>query len=214
MVQLVLDPARVDGTQAFVSVSLLSQKTRNFGFVPAVESLLPGDLILYSDTDTVSRLITASQERAGFAREHARWSHAAVYLDDGFLVEALPLSGVNQRSIYEGIPSGLLRFRRLQSLSPIDRYRVALRALSRLGQTYSIGKVPKLSLRMAAGLWKRRAAPDEKGIVICSQIYHDSVVEITRSYLDHCPVDAAVTPAHLSCSDDLVDLDIGWRRLL
>lgn len=214
MTQLVLDPARVEGVDAVASVALLSQKTRRFGFVPAVDSLLPGDLVLYSDTDTVSRLITAAQERAGFAHEHARWSHAAVYLDDGFLVEALPLSGVNQRSIYEGIPAGLLRFRRLQNLSPIDRYRIALRALSRLGQTYSVGKVPKLSLRMAEGLWKRRTAPNEKGIVICSQIYHDSVVEITRSYLDHCPVDAAVTPAHLSCSNGLVDLDVGWRRLL
>lgn len=211
--QIVLDPNSIADASREVSIPLLSPKTRKFGYVPAIDQLLPGDLVLYSESDFVARLIDNWQRRAGFSNDDARWSHAAVYLDDGFVVEAIPKGGVVQRSIYEGIPSGLMRFRRLVGLSDIDRYRIALRALSRLGRSYSISRVPKLSLSLGRGLWNRVAAPDEKGIVICSQIYHDSIVEITRSYLDQCPVDAAVTPAHLSYSGSMIDLEIGWLRL-
>lgn len=213
MPQLVLDPNKVADATRITSVPLLSPKTRKFGFVPDIADLLPGDLVLYSDTDTVGLAISGAQRVSGFAAEHARWTHVAVYLDEGFVVEAVPLHGVVQRNIFEGIPAGLMRFRRILSLSETDRYRIALRALSRLGLTYSITRVPKLSLAMIGGLWKRRPAPDEKGIVICSQIYHDSVVEITRSYLSQCPVDAAVTPAHLSCSGSFIDLNVEWLRL-
>jgi hypothetical protein len=213
MPQLVLDPKQTSQATIAKSIPLLDPKVRAFGFVPNTDRLLPGDLILYAQTDAVAAAIERTQRSAGFAAEDSRWSHAAVYLDQGYLVEAVPFGGVKQ-SVLHGVPDGLMRFRRIEGLSDIDRYRIALRALSRLGRSYSVGGIPKLGLRMLAGLWQRVAAPDQKGIVICSQVYHDSVVEITRTYLQQCPVDAAVTPAHLSCSPSLTDIDVGWLRLV
>lgn len=187
---------------------------RQFGFVPAIDRILPGDLILYGGIGKAGGWIEAAQSRAGFSDQDARWTHAAIYLDDGFVVEAVVRAGVVQRSIYDDIPSRPMRFRRVEGLSEVERYRIALRALSRLGRSYAIARIPSLGRRLWQGLWNGESEPDSKGIVICSQIFHDSVVEITRSRLEQCPVDAEVTPAHLSCSPSLVDIDVGWRRLV
>jgi hypothetical protein len=212
MPQIVLDAAKTSQTVDTITIPLLDPKLRAFGFVPDIDGLLPGDLILYAQTDAIAKAIQRAQVAAGFAEADAQWSHAAVYLDQGYIAEAIPFGGVRQSSIYS-VPDGLLRFRRLSGLSDIDRYRIALRALSKLGRPYSVGGIPKLGLRMFTGLWRRHATPDQKGIVICSQVYHDSVVEITRTFLQQCPVDAPVTPAHLSCSPSMTDISVGWRRL-
>jgi hypothetical protein len=211
--QHILDPSKTPTDSTPTNVALLPRRVRDFGFVPALEKVRPGDLILYGGTGKSGDWIKAAQARAGFSDEDARWTHAAIYLDEGFLVEAV-VSGVVQRSIYDDIPTRLMRFRRIDSLTDVERYRIALRALSRLGRSYAIAHIPSLGRRLWQGLWNGNRVPDRKGIVICSQIFHDSAVEITRSRLDQCPVDAEVTPAHLSCSTSLVDVEVGWRRVV
>jgi hypothetical protein len=214
MPQEILDPADLNTTAEAVSVPLLPARVRAFGRVPSVDVLEPGDLILYGGAGKLGKWIVAAQSKAGFAAEDARWTHAAVYLDDGFLVEAVVRGGVLQRSIYDDVCDRPMRFRRVPNLSDVDRYRIALRALSRLGRSYSTARIPSLGRHLWKGLWNGSSSPDQKGIVICSQVYHDAIVEIIRSYLHDCPVDAAVTPAHLSCSTSLVDIKVAWRRLL
>jgi hypothetical protein len=214
MPQEIPDPAHANSADEAVSVLLLPARVREFGYVPAIDALAPGDLILYGGTGKLGQWIVVAQSKAGFANEDARWTHAAVYLDDGLLVEAVPQGGVVQRSIYDGIGDRPMRFRRMPDLPDTDRYRIALRALSQLGRRYSTFQIPSLRRRLLKGLLNRAPGPDQKGIVICSQVYHDAIVEITRSYLQGCPVDAPVTPAHLSCSKSLTDLKVGWRRLL
>jgi hypothetical protein len=214
MPQEILDPADTNGAAGAMSVPLLPARIRKFGYVPAVDVLAPGDLILYGGTGTVGQWIIAAQSKAGFAQEDARWTHAAVYLDDGFLVEAVVKGGVVQRSIYDNVCDRPMRFRRIPDLTETDRYRIALRALSRLGRSYSTFQIPSLGRRLLKGLWNASPGLDQKGIVICSQVYHDAIVEITRTYLHACPVDAPVTPAHLSCSRSLMDIKVGWRSVL
>lgn len=213
MTQRVLDARDAQHARETIVISLLAPAVRRFGYVPAVDRLLPGDLVLYSGGSLASPVIATMQQTAGFAAHHARWSHAAVYLEEGLVVEAVVRGGVVQRSLYDGVHQGLMRFRRPRELSDIDRYRVALRALSRIGKGYSVSKIPNLALRMARGLWRPLQQPELKGMVICSQVYHDALVEITRGYLDKCPVDSPVTPAHLSCSDSFDDVDIGWKKV-
>lgn len=211
MPQLVLSPDHTAQATGSRALHLVDPKVRKFGFVPDIDRLLAGDLILYSSGKAVDA-ISIAQTRAGFSSDDARWTHAAVYLDDAYLVEAVT-AGVSQRSIY-AVPKGLIRFRRIKGLSEVERYRIALRALSRLGKPYSVGGVTRLGMNMLGGLWNRSADADLKGLVICSQVYHDSVVEITRSYLQHCPVASPVTPAHLSSSASFEDIDVPWLRLL
>lgn len=61
--------------------------------------------------DAVTRQIIAAQTRGGFGAEDARWQHAAVYLGDGYVIEAT-LRGVRYAPIYPYLGSYRLRLRR------------------------------------------------------------------------------------------------------
>lgn len=186
--------------------------------MPDVAKLLPADLILYSSPrgDKIGAAISAVQLAGGFAAEDARWTHAAVYLGDGHLVEAIPNGGVIHRSVYDDpqITSQLMRFRRKPDLSETDRYRVALKASAMLGASYSRAGAVSFGMTMLKGLWQPTSRIDLKGIVICSQVFHDTLAEITRQYLPDCPVRQPVAPAHLSFSPGLEDVEVSWLRLI
>ncbi len=107
-----------------------------------------------------------------------------------------------------------MRVRRRTTLSQIDGHKIALRALSMLGSRYSHPGVVALGWEMLKGLWSRPALSAHRHIVICSEVFHDAYTEITRNLLAGCPVNTPVTPAHLSATPDLSDVDIGWLKLI
>jgi uncharacterized protein YycO len=72
----------------------LNQKIRAFGYVPDFRALDLGDIILVSDSRLPSRVIRATQNSAGFAPPHTIWTHAALYIGRGQVVEAAPFGGV------------------------------------------------------------------------------------------------------------------------
>jgi hypothetical protein len=182
--------------------------------VPDLGRCLPGDLILFREPKpgVVSRGILASQLKAGFASEDSVWTHAAVYLEEAFVVEAVS-EGVVARSLYVDVPSRILRIRRQTSLSDVERYRVALRALRMLNTRYSKMEAVKLGWQMREGLWNGVGSPTFGRVVICSKVFFDAYAEITRSLLDGCPIDSPVTPAHLSATKSLDDVHVPWLKL-
>ena len=54
----------------------------------------------------------ASSQRELFANKHARWTHAAVYIGEGMIVEALPFKGVVDGHISDYLPTHNIRVRR------------------------------------------------------------------------------------------------------
>jgi hypothetical protein len=158
-------------------------------------------------------LIAHAQERAGFGQNDSCWTHAAIYLYDDFLVEAVPFRGIHARTLYLDIPSRDLRVRRRTQLLESERYQIALRALRLIGSRYSILSALKMGLGMLNGLWNDDAARRLDTVVICSNAFSDAYADITKSVLSGCPVGESVLPAHLSATDDLEDIEIGWVRV-
>ena len=86
MPQLLLDPTDTSSAKPLNSApEPLPQSVRKFGFIPDFQLWEPGDLLLFSavEMNGVQRAIVKAQERIGYADEHARWHHAAVYIGCG-----------------------------------------------------------------------------------------------------------------------------------
>lgn len=218
MAQLLLDPKHIQSTGPWVPQGPLPEAVRNFGYVPDFSALLPGDLLLFCPLapDWVSRQIQKAQRRGGYHTDDARWTHAAVYLGDGAdgLCEATTRR-VRTAEIFKYIPDHLVRVRRAPNLSVDERYRIALRALFRLRTNYGFGFVVSLFFRSFAGFWKGSKKPYSRlglGSVVCSQLYADSYAIVTQQMI--APRAAFdITPAALSDTSTLLDVQVSWKQL-
>jgi hypothetical protein len=107
MPQLVIDPNNRGIPAGQKSIAQLPELVRRLGHVPDLAQCKAGDLILScSIKPTFSeRTIISAQIRAGFSAEDSRWTHAAVFLYEDFIVEADPKRGVSSRSLYFDVPT-------------------------------------------------------------------------------------------------------------
>lgn len=212
MPQSVIDPRNAVAGDGALSKKTLPHAARQFRLVPDVGKLLPGDLILMRDINPgiAGRLVAHAQIRAGFSQDDGCWTHATIYLYDDFLVEAVPFRGIRARTLYLDVPHRILRVRRRLQLTEIERYKIALRALRLIGSRYSLWSAFKMGWGMLSGVWNENSARRLDTVVICSNAFSDAYADITKSVLNQCPVGESVLPAHLSATDDLVDIDIGW----
>ncbi len=213
MPQIIVDPANLGTLVDAAPLAAVPRRARAFGFVPNFRECLPGDLILFRDVapNIFGRAISHTQS-ATHSDENAQWTHAAVFLYDDQIAEAVPFSGVRTRSLYADIPNRILRVRRRRDLALEDRYKIALRALSMLGSRYSFEAALSIGWR-SLGFLDRVGAPKFGPIVICSKVFHDAHVEITRTLLQGCSIDAPITPAHLSATSSLEDIPLPWLKL-
>ena len=205
----------------------LPEVARTWGRIVDTTKLLPGDLILTRDTkpDDISEAISAAQEKGGFPKRHAQWTHAAIYLGDGehiceanFKVPNIPW-GVRMRSIYNYCDGNTaLRARRPKVHDDQQRIRIAIGAMTSLGKGYSFSQI--YSFAKAAysgrGFWQNgetRQRISRKPLV-CSTLYQDaynfSYQGVTVRMGTMC------TPAHLSASPDFEtdDPEIGWLEIV
>jgi hypothetical protein len=213
LVQQTIDPREI-GNAVDIPVAIVPPQLRQFGHVPDFRKCEPGDLVLSRSIKPgcIDKSITRAQKRAGFADEDSQWTHAAVFLYDTFVAEAIPRKGVRVHSLYNEVLGNVLRVRR-SDLTDYERSNLALRAATMLGVSYSVLTAFRLGLRMNSGLWNPGGILIYGKGVICSKIFFDAHLEIASLPLKECPLNGMVTPAHLSATPQLDDVQIPWIKL-
>jgi hypothetical protein len=203
----------------------LPKKTRDFGKLIDTTHLLAGDLLLTRDASGSSWItdgIADVQNRIGYGRSDAQWVHAAMYLGDGANVVEATIDGLfaggNVRITHlddycDG--SNILRFRRSGFLTQERQgWLVCIRALSRLGKPYSIGRALKAwwDVRVGGAV---AYGPEQKNIlsdgVVCSTLYADSFNQALRLSLGED--NGICVPAWFSATNDFVDVDVRWLQI-
>ncbi|MBV1864896.1 MAG: hypothetical protein KUG74_10725 [Rhodobacteraceae bacterium] len=208
-----LDPncAPVESEEGTVP-GLLPSRVRKFGYYPNIASFHSGDVLLFEPRSPtrISRAISKSQKEL-FADDHARWTHAAIYIGEGMIVEALPFRGVVDGHVSDYLPSHNIRVRRFDVKKEADQYRISIGAMKRRGRSYDLHKIPRIAKSLinvsdlTNGYGQRHT--------ICSQVCFDSILEATKVPLDECPLDGPVVPAHLSNTASLQDVPVGWVKI-
>ncbi len=211
----ILDPR--DGIPARPGKFLIEDKSiQRLGKYPDIEAIHPGDVLLFAPIrpNSACRIIKDAHIARGFAATDAIWTHAAVYLRGGLLIEAVP-PRVCITKLWHYVPDRLLRVRR-----PIGRrdpstfgYRLALEMSTRLGELYENDMFWRVPLYRYFR-WVRNGAVSASGRVFCSQVVADSFAALREGtiYQDGVDLDPflQVTPAHLSHSTILEDVAVDW----
>lgn len=189
---------------------------RTFGFFPNIDDWLPGDLLLVSATKPgwISRQIISAQKRGGYSEDDSRWHHAAMYIGDAHICEAVG-RGVHLVPLFDYIGEHKLRIRRDLGLPLELRFRVAVKALARMRNSYSRRSVLKLFFQSFKGFWEDSGihfAPLGVRAVICSQLYADAYAMATSKLINSNP-SVQVTPAALSETAQLADIAVYWKKI-
>jgi len=214
MPQIEIDPANRGSLATGTPIAELSRSVIRFGYVPDLRQCEPGDVILFRDAmPKISSKIISYAQGGSHVGAHARWTHAAIYLYDDQIVEAVPFPGVRTRSLYDDVPKmRIFRVRRRPGLSLQLRYVIALRALSMLHSRYSFKAAFGIGWR-SLGISSKVGAMSFGRVIICSKVVSDAYLERTRHLFQGCYPDHPVTPAHLSATTDLYDVPVPWLAI-
>lgn len=184
--------------------------------LPNPDDLMIGDVVLISPrSPTYSQKRIIAKHRNAHSLDHACWTHAAIYIGNGLVCEAV-LKGVREYPIFEYFKDYKVRVRRATFASEHERFLVAIRAMRRLGSKYSFGSI----YTIATTPKRRFSSPGGQNYshrggmrsMICSMLCFDSYFEVTNEN----PINDAVylpTPADFSMSGKFTDVAVGLLRL-
>lgn len=206
-----------------------------FGYLPDLGLLQRGDIVLVRPTQppappqdfirhclevgggSVAWYIQKVQERLR-QPPHSRWIHVGLYLGNDLLLEAVT-PRVTIRALSRYSPTHFIRVRRREGLSPEDQYRVCLHAARWVGDKYDVAGATGLARGLfgllSGGLFKAEAPEPTliKKSLICSELVHKAFLYGLGIPVGHAGGVRTPTPADLSETAMLQDVNVGWRKL-
>ena len=216
--QAILDPRNIRIIGKPLSAPLPVPKAlAELKAIPDASKLGAGDLILIASIDEdrskAAAAIRKAQSIAGYNDRDARWYHAAVYLGFDFRICEATRKGVKTASLLDYAATHLVRIRRAPQLDAETGWKISVLAACHIGTPYNVLSILKLAGRARKGYWLPRSDSAHVGSgMICSELYADSYAAATgRTLWNH--LSREVTPAYLSLTDQLSDIEVGWRPL-
>lgn len=217
MARPILDPlAAQDANWPEISFRVLNQNIRAFGYVPDDTALLPGDVLLVTGHGLAGRWIAQAQRRGGFADDHCQWTHAALYVGSGRVIEATPSGGVRIGLMVETCFNRrlLVRRRTADDIRLEHRYQIVIEALTALRRGYSLGVVPSMAWQaFRQTLWQPTSQRRNTLVRICSTVVGNAYSTAINLNLLPGQPGGVVWPADLSHSKELTDIQIGWLKV-
>ncbi|HTV49185.1 MAG TPA: hypothetical protein VMG59_12155 [Phycisphaerae bacterium] len=204
----------------------LPDTTRKFGKLIDTKKLCAGDLLLVRDVkvnDFVSKWISQVQNKGGYKDQDAQWTHAAMYIGDGYNVveatfDSLVRGGNVRITNLDKYCNGtsVLRFRRPKYIKEERQgWRLCIRALSRLNIPYNFAETVKMwfnTVLGGVGFYSEKVKYHTSRALICSTLYADSYNEAFNKNLgEKC---GACLPAFLSLSEEFDDVEVSWLKII
>jgi hypothetical protein len=198
---------------------------RKFGKYFDTSNWRAGDLVLTREINPgrIGRWIERAQVKGGYAKEDARWTHAALYLGDRLTVcEATfslwpPSHGIVQTALWDYCGDSAIRIRRPLAIDSAEAaWLLAIMALTQMRKDYDFGYVLRLaSIAFSGkGFWTAGTRSVlSPSALICSTLYADAFARQTGRTLGE-QNNGICTPAFLSQSDKFEDKNIGWLPIL
>lgn len=197
---------------------------QEFRKYPNVDEWQPGDLILTREfeLDAISESIREVQEKE-YGVDHAIWTHAAMYIGDGWRVCEATVDGVfsggdvrvSPLSMYTDATQAI-RVRRPSICvgRPEIGWQLVIEAMRQITSRYDalgIAKLAMARLMKPGGAYtaqpKRNRAP-----LVCSTLYAEAYYYATRISL--AALDDMCMPALLSKSALFEDVPLYWRKVI
>lgn len=201
-----------------------------FGFLPNINNLKPGDLILTSciEPSSPNKVMRLLQRRQ--TSTTSEWTHAAVYAGGWTVIEAVPFNksgkGVRIGSLIEYVPNHRLRFRRPKILinketheAEIMGLKIALQAALRVpNSSYGHVKIAQVGITLLKGIRYQYDPKNEedRNNILCSGLYSKCVSIATGQFIQpeaFITEDQPITPAMLAGASTMETLNVGWAKL-
>ena len=179
--------------------------------VPNFSEWRPGDIVLVANDGSKAGLgIQTAQGLARDARvrEAARFTHAAVYVGDGMLIDATVQSGISRRSVWYYCQRRALTLRRVPdaSIPAADIEAIAVAATRHIGEPYSLSAAVFSKLIPNTEPNPRR--------LYCSTFVGLVVAEATGLRLTANREHRPLHPATLAIHPELRAVELEWRRAI
>jgi cell wall-associated NlpC family hydrolase len=180
--------------------------------VPNFSEWRLGDIILVAtDGGKAGRGIQAAQamSRNERVREAARFTHAAVYIGDGMLIDATVQQPIMRRSVWHYCQRRMITLRRIPSaavnaISPSDIEAIATAAEAHIGEAYSL----------SAAIFSKlipNTEPDPKRLY-CSTFVGLVITQATGLRLTASREHRPLHPATLAVHPELQTVPLEWRQ--
>ena len=170
-----------------------------------------GDIVLIAGYGSAGILIQNAQlaSRNPLMNKGARWTHAAIYVGDGMVVDAAMSAGVMERSLWEYCEHRAITVRRLDdpSIPQAEIADIAARAKKHINKPYSAWQ----ALIAALG-WPPARVPNANSLY-CSTFAGLVVAQATTVRLWNDPAHQPFFPAIIAQHPELKPVTLEWRNI-
>lgn len=198
---------------------MLHKSALAFGRLPDMSTWRLGDVVLMAPNGDSSRLggaIREVQHRHGFGGSDSSWTHAALFVGNGEVVDVtssarLSASRVKVEHMSLFVPRARLRLRSSPFLTDAQRSAIAERGrkMSTTAMSYSPWKAFLLAVD-AYGATEFRNSRKLLNQVVCSDIVALAYDGILRRPVFGTAERPSILPATLSATDFLADSPVSW----